>query len=300
MLGPLSWKRARPWISGAGRLPSPLSMGCPSESRLAEVAAEIAREAGAEIRARVPGVRQIATKANAVDLVTDTDHHVDALISERLAAAFPDHARLTEETGATTAGTDAPVCWVVDPLDGTVNFAHGVPHFAVSIAAVGGFHPGDPLDTPGPKGRLLAGVVYDPMRDELFEATADGPALVNGEPLSTSSCASVEEALVASGFPYDRRERADEYLDDWRKLLPRCRDLRRAGAAALDLAYVAAGRFDAYWERGLHAWDIAAGVLIVRRAGGVATDRSGRDLFLDANEVLAAPARIHAELARIL
>jgi len=279
---------------------SKVSMPLPSESRLVEVAAEIAREAGAEIRARVPKAREIATKANAVDLVTDTDHRVDALISERLAQAFPDHARLTEETGATTTGAHAPVCWVVDPLDGTVNFAHGVPHFAVSIAAVGGFHPGDPLDAPGPQGRLLAGVVYDPMRDELFEATADGPALLNGEPLATSACVSVAEALVASGFPYDRRERADEYLDDWRTLLPRCRDLRRAGAAALDLAYVAAGRFDAYWERGLHPWDIAAGVLLVRRAGGIATDRSGRDLFLDASEVLAATASIHAELARIL
>lgn len=275
-------------------------MSTPDPSRLVAVAAEIAREAGAEIRARVPNPREIATKANSVDLVTDTDHHVDALISQRIEAAFPTHARLTEETGATTTHEGTSVCWVVDPLDGTVNFAHGVPHFAVSIAAVGGFLPGDPLDAPRPEASILAGVVYDPMRDELFEATADGPARLNGETLETSSCDSVEQALIASGFPYDRREHADEYLDDWRKLLPRCRDLRRAGAAALDLAYVAAGRFDAYWERGLHAWDIAAGVLIVRRAGGVATNRSGRDLFLDASEVLAAPPTVHQELVTIL
>ncbi|MDG2304197.1 MAG: inositol monophosphatase family protein [Candidatus Binatia bacterium] len=275
-------------------------MNTSSPSELVSVAAEIAREAGAEIRTRVPSPRQIATKANSVDLVTDTDHRIDALISERLAAAFPDHARLTEETGATTTGAEAPVCWVVDPLDGTVNFAHGVPHFAVSIAAVRGFQPGDPLETPSTGAEILAGVVYDPMRDELFEATAAGPAKLNGEPIQTSPCASLSEALVASGFPYDRRERADEYLEDWKALLPRCRDLRRAGAAALDLAYVAAGRFDAYWERGLHAWDIAAGVLIVRRAGGIATNRAGRDLFLDASEVLAAPTAIHAELLTVL
>lgn len=267
--------------------------------RLVATAAEIAHDAGAEIRRRVPGSREIATKLNAVDLVTDTDRAVDELISKRLADAFPDHARLTEETGA-TASENAPVCWVIDPLDGTVNFAHGVPHFAVSIAAVGGFHPGEPLDEAGPGGEILAGVVYDPMRDELFEATSTGPARLNGSKIGVSTCESVDQALIASGFPYDRRERAEEYLADWKKLLPRCRDLRRIGAAALDLAYVAAGRLDAYWERGLHAWDIAAGVLIVRRAGGHATDRRGRDLFLDAAEVLAAPPQIHRELIEIL
>ncbi len=269
-------------------------------AELVTVAADIAREAGAEIRNRMPNPRQIRTKANSVDLVTDTDHRVDALISARLAAAFPDHARLTEEAGATTTGAKASVCWVVDPLDGTVNFAHGVPHFAVSIAAVGGFQPSDPLGAPSPGAKILAGVVYDPMRDELFEAAAGGPALMNGEAIRVSPCDTVDEALVASGFPYDRRERSEEYLSDWGKLLPRCRDLRRAGAAALDLAYVAAGRFDAYWERGLHAWDIAAGVLIVRAAGGVATNRAGHDLFLDASEVLAGPPPIHTALRDIL
>lgn len=274
-------------------------MPSPVPSELVAVAADIAREAGREIRSRVPGPRRIDTKANAVDLVTDTDHRVDALISERLAEAFPDHARLTEETGATTSGDRAPVCWVVDPLDGTVNFAHGVPHFAVSIGAVRGFRPGDPLGG-GADSEILAGVVYDPMRDELFEATSDGPAKLNGEPIEHSACAAVDEALIATGFPYDRRERADEYLQDWRTLLPRCRDLRRAGAAALDLAYVAAGRFDAYWERGLHPWDIAAGVLLVRRSGGAATNLADRDLFLDAAEVLAGAPVLQPALRQLL
>lgn len=262
--------------------------------RWVSTAAEIAREAGREIRERLPGRREIATKGSAVDLVTETDHHVDALISRRLAEAFPDHARLAEETGSTIGSPGAP-CWVVDPLDGTVNFAHGAPHFAVSIAAVIGFTPGGDW-TPNDGSRIVVGVVYDPMRDELFDATEGGPARCNGEVLHRGGPPPLSDALVATGFPYDRRERAEEYLADWRRILPRCRDLRRAGAAALDLAWVAAGRWDAYFERGLHPWDIAAGALLVRCAGGSATDFSGNDLFLDASEVLAGPAELSAEI----
>lgn len=263
------------------------------------VAAEVAREAGALIRERVPQTREIRTKASEVDLVTDTDRAADALISERLAAAFPDHARLTEEGGAVDASGASDVCWVVDPLDGTVNFAHGVPQFAVSIAAVDGFRPGDSL-AGGEASRILAGVVYDPMRDELFSATSDGPASCNGVEIGVAPCAGIEQALLGTGFPYDRRERAEEYLEAWHRILPRCRDLRRAGAAALDLVWVGMGRLDGYWERGLHAWDIAAGVLIARRAGAMATSFTGAELFLDASEVLVAPAQVHAELRRLL
>ena len=259
----------------------------------------IAYAAGALIRERLPKPREVSTKANAVDLVTDTDHAVDALIRERLRATFPAHAYLTEEAGASAAATAAEVCWVVDPLDGTVNFAHGVPHFAVSIAAVRGFDP-ENMSAATAAGETLAGIVYDPMRDEMYTATSAGPARLNQESLAVSTQTSLDQALVATGFPYDRRERADEYLADWHRILPLCRDLRRAGAAALDLVWVAAGRVDAYWERGLHPWDIAAGALIARRAGATATDFSGRDLFLDAQEILVAPARVHMELQILL
>ena len=275
-------------------------MSSAEENELVGLAAEVAREAGAEIRARVPRAREIDTKANSVDLVTDTDHRVDALITERIVAAYPDHARLTEETGASADASAAQVCWVVDPLDGTVNFAHGVPHFAVSIAAVRGYRAGDPFDQTNPGATVLAGVVYDPMRDELFEATASGPAKMNGEEIRVSGCDDLAEALVGTGFPYDRRERTDEYLEAWRAILPRCRDLRRAGAAALDLAWVAAGRLDAYWERGLHPWDIAAGALLVRRAGGQATNFKGEELFLEASEVLTGPRAVHETLRQHL
>lgn len=266
---------------------------------LLRVGAAIAREAGALIRSRMPLSREVATKANAVDLVTDTDQAADALISARLADAFPDHSRLTEESGAAAMIGGSEICWVVDPLDGTVNFAHGVPQFAVSLAAVRGFSPDDDV-AKASGGQTLAGIVYDPMRDELFTAGAEGPALLNDKAIAVAGCASLDEALVATGFPYDRRERADEYLGDWHRILPRCRDLRRAGAAALDLVWVAMGRVDAYWERGLQPWDIAAGALIARRAGAVATNFGGEELFLDASEVLVAPAKVHAELRSLL
>ncbi|MFP6664588.1 MAG: inositol monophosphatase family protein [Deltaproteobacteria bacterium] len=269
------------------------------ENELLRVAAEVAREAGALIRSRVPQVRQIATKANAVDLVTDTDRAADALISARLGQAFPQHARLTEESDIVQGAAAADICWVVDPLDGTVNFAHGVPQFAVSIAAVTGFVPGGSLRAE-PQARALAGVVYDPMRDELFSATASGAAQCNGEPIGVAPCERLHDGLIATGFPYDRRERADEYLADWHRILPLCRDLRRCGAAALDLAWVAMGRVDGYWERGLQAWDIAAGALIARRAGALATNFSGTDLFLDASEILVASPLVYAELRTLL
>ncbi len=274
-------------------------MPAENSDELLQVAEEIAREAGGLIRSRMPQSREVGTKANAVDLVTDTDRAADALITARLAAAFPNHDRLTEESGGTPARDTSGICWVVDPLDGTVNFAHGVPQFAVSIAAVQGFTPGDDLAALS-GGKTLVGVVYDPMRDELFSASHDGPALLNEERIVTARGASLDEALVATGFPYDRRERAAEYLEDWHRILPRCRDLRRAGAAALDLVWVAMGRVDAYWERGLQPWDIAAGALIARRAGVLSTNFSGEDLFLDAREVLAAPAPVHEQLRGLL
>ena len=274
-------------------------MSEPSSEEMLSVAVAIAREAGDLIRSRMPQSRQVDTKANAVDLVTDTDRAADVLISDRLAGAFPDHDRLTEESGGAAMAGTSGICWVVDPLDGTVNFAHGVPQFAVSIAAVQGFTPGDDLAQLS-GGKTLVGVVYDPMREELFSASHDGPACLNEEPIGPASCTSLHDALVATGFPYDRREKAAEYLEDWHRILPLCRDLRRAGSAALDLVWVAMGRVDAYWERGLQPWDIAAGALIARRAGAVATNFGGHDLFLDAREVLVGPSAIHEELRGLL
>jgi myo-inositol-1(or 4)-monophosphatase len=274
----------------------------PSEARLVEVAADTAREAGALLRQRFAGPRGIRTKSAAVDLVTDADHASDELIRGALRAAFPAHWILSEEAGPLSSGPEEPIpfAWIVDPLDGTVNFAHGVPHFAVSIAVLRGLRPEDSIEAPPAGASVVAGAIYDPMRDELFTATADGPALRNGERIRTSATTEIGEALVATGFPYDRREQPDAYLRFFREGLVRCRDLRRIGAAALDLSWVACGRLDGFYECGLHAWDIAAGALIARRAGAVATDFLGEPLLLDARRVLVAPFAVHARLREAL
>lgn len=274
--------------------------------RAADVAAGIAREAGAIIREHFSAPRRIATKSAPVDLVTDTDRAADELISRRLREAFPTDALVTEEGGAQTrAEGDATarprLHWVVDPLDGTTNFAHGLPQFAVSIAAVEGLDPADPLaEASTRRGRALVGVVYDPMRDELFRATSEEPATCNGTAIATSVEDEPGRCLVATGFPYDRRERADLYLRYFREMMMRCRDVRRVGAAALDLAWVACGRVDAFWEWGLKPWDVAAGSLIVRRAGGRTSDFHGDDPGVDARQTLATNGPAHEALVGIL
>lgn len=265
---------------------------------------EGARRAGALIRKRFAEPRTISTKSRSIDLVTDADRAAEHLLLEHLLGAFPGSAVLGEESGF-VAGTEgsagSPVCWVIDPLDGTTNFAHGVPHFAVSVAATRGLveeRSGAPLRSPD--GRLLAGAVYDPMRDEMFSAVADGPALLNDAPTSVTETDDLEHALLATGFPYDRREHADRYLADFREMMLRARDVRRMGAAALDLAWVACGRIDGFWEWKLHPWDVAAGILIVRRAGGRVTSFSGSDPGLDATQTLASNGRIHATMVAAL
>jgi len=263
-----------------------------------DVAAAVARQAGSLIRSRFAVPRHVATKSGAVDLVTDTDRAAEELILDRLESAFPGFAVLAEESGARPAAhPDAGICWVIDPLDGTTNFAHGVPHFAVSIAAVRG-----PTATPSElrAARTVAGVVYDPMRDELFAASEDDPATLDGRPISVSPEPALGSSLLATGFPYDRRERLEEYLAFWRVLIPRARDVRRIGAAALDLAWVACGRVDGFWEWRLKPWDVAAGRLIVERAGGRATDFQGTDPGAEASETLATNGAIHDELLRAI
>lgn len=266
---------------------------------LARLAASVAREAGLLIRGRYDAPRTITSKSVSVDLVTDTDRAAEALILERLQAAHPEHAILSEETGAIapTGGATPAVCWVIDPLDGTTNFAHGVPHFAVSIAAVE-LPPGLPAGAPfeARTARPVAGAVYDPMRDELFVAHDGGTTTLNGRPVAVSGEPALGSSLLATGFPYDRRENAEFYLSFWRELMIAARDVRRIGAAALDLAWVSCGRVDAFWEWRLKPWDVAAGNLLVRCAGGRVTDFLGNDVGVDAAQTLASNGRIHAQL----
>ncbi|HWT22389.1 MAG TPA: inositol monophosphatase family protein [Solirubrobacteraceae bacterium] len=222
-------------------------------TELLALAESVAREAGAQLReafARVEELR-IATKSSATDLVSDADLAAERLIRERLSAARPDDALLGEE-GSDVAGTSG-LRWVVDPLDGTVNFLFGIPQWCVSVAVE---------DDAG----VLAGVVFDAERDELWAATRDGPATLNGAAFDAPGREDLATAMVATGFGYAPEVRRTQAALVSR-LLPEVRDIRRLGAAALDLVWTAAGRYDAYFERGLNHWDVAAGELVCARAG---------------------------------
>lgn len=257
---------------------------------LLQLAEEIAREAGALARRRrEEGVRIAATKSALADIVTEADREVEQLIRARLAAARPADGFLGEESAAERGTTE--VTWVVDPIDGTVNYAYGIPHYAVSIAAVTG--------EPTPEEwTAVAGVVYTPVVDELFRAAQGAGAWLDQQRLAVSTVTDAG-ALLATGFGYDPATHAGD-LERVRTVMPLARDLRRGGAASLDLAYVAAGRLDGYFERGLHPWDHAAGGLLVIEAGGVLGGepggRPGQQLTLAAGPELFA--RLHATIYR--
>ena len=213
------------------------------------------------------------------------DTRAEALIVERLRAAFPDDAVLGEESGATAGGSGRR--WIVDPLDGTTNYAHGVPIFAVSIA----------LET---RGRIELGVAYLPSDDELYVAEPGAGASLNGAPLAVSATTALDESLLVTGFPYDIRVQPDNNLREYAVFALRSRAVRRSGSAVADLAYVAAGRFDAYWELRLSAWDVAAGMLLVEEAGGRVTGIDGGPLDLAAPSLVASNGRIHDEILATL
>jgi myo-inositol-1(or 4)-monophosphatase len=252
------------------------------EQALLVVAREAADAAAAELRSRF-GRRAsgVHAKSTPTDLVSDADVAAESAIRAVLARRRPDDAILGEEGGETG---DGEVRWVVDPLDGTINFLFGIPAFAVSVAC-------ETL------GGTLAGVVLDPIRDECFAATRSGAATLNGEPISGSERAELETAMVATGFGYESAVRARQAAVVAR-VLPRVRDIRRFGAAALDLAWCACGRFDAYYERGVNAWDVAAGALIASRAGMEVRDLVANGA--DAAGLMAAPSAIVDELFELV
>ena len=249
-----------------------------------KLALELARKAGEELRQGFGHVKQIRRKG-AVDLVTEYDLRSERLILEAIRRAFPQDAILSEEAGQVSLGD---VCWMVDPLDGTTNFAHALPMFCVSIACT-------------QHGAPALGVIYDPLREELFQALAGGGASLNGEPLRVSETGSLQEALLVTGFPYDIRTNPRNNLDHYSRLALLSLGVRRLGSAALDLAYVAAGRFDGYWELRLNPWDWAAGVLLVQEAGGRVTDfRGSEEVLVGADTLVATNGRVHDELRAAL
>lgn len=261
-----------------------------------ETAVQAAKEAGALIRERVKTAKRVEFKSSASDLVTEVDKASEERIRRVIRTFFPNHAILGEE--GVEAGSKASKAaleehrtreflWIVDPIDGTTNFVHGLPFFCVSIALA---H----------REEVILGVVYDPIRDELFTAEKGKGAFVNGERITVSKEERLEESLVSTGFPADLRGARRVNVEGILRLSPRCRSVRAAGSAALHLAYVAAGRLTAFWELELNAWDLAAGSLLVREAGGQVTDTAGRPYDIGVRHILATNGRIHRAMLEAL
>jgi len=246
---------------------------------------QAALAAGAVLRQNYLQPHQVMLKG-AIDPVTETDLQSQETIITLIRQAFPDHGFLAEE-GKVGAGSPRPHRWIIDPLDGTVNFAHGFPMFCVSIAFEA-------------EGVLKYGVIHDPLRDELFEAVQGQGATLNGRPIRVSTTDRLDRALLATGFPYDIRERLPETLARLGRMLGVARGVRRAGSAALDMAYVACGRFDGFWEENLKPWDTAAGCLLIEEAGGRITTFSGENYDIYAPNIVASNGMVQIQILKML
>ena len=251
-----------------------------------ELATRLAREAGAIQRERYETAFAIRTKSDATDLVTDVDHACEALIVGSIQSERPGDAILAEEGGGSDS-PDATWRWLIDPLDGTTNYAHGYPRFCVSIGVEF-------------ENERSVGVVYDPLLDELYSAVRGGGATRNGKPICVSKESDLGAALVATGFAYDVRRSAKDNLDQFAKFVKTVRAIRRDGSAALDLCYVASGRLDGFWEPKLHPWDVAAGNLIVSEAGGRVTDLAGGPALRSGHETVASNGHLHEAILQLL
>jgi len=251
-------------------------------------AIEIAHEAAKVVRRDFPrsGLSEVGFKG-VVDPVTETDTSVEELLKEKLRATFPGHRLLAEEGGGAAWQVPTPPIWVIDPLDGTNNFAHGFPHVGISLALVVERQP-------------VVGIIVDPLREETFAAVAGGGMTLNGEESGVSNTLRLADGFLATGFPYDRRTAEDNNTQRLDHFLRRSMGVRRAGAATLDLAYVACGRFDGFWEIRLKPWDVAAGVLLVREAGGQATDFGGSPDCLSGASIVASNGRLHEQMLHVI
>ncbi|HSA77324.1 MAG TPA: inositol monophosphatase family protein [Nitrospirota bacterium] len=248
------------------------------------VASNAARRAGNILRENLHGIREISYKGD-INLVTEMDMRSERAVVETILASFPGHGIIAEEE--TCIRNESGYRWIIDPLDGTTNYAHGYPCFSVSIA----------LEH---EGEVIAGVVYDPMRDELFTARKGKGAALNGRPIRVTAVDTLIKSLLATGFPYDRKESEKNNMDYFHDLLMASQEVRRDGSAALDLCYVACGRFDGFWELKLKPWDVAAGSLIVSEAGGMVSDFSGLRFNIHDGEVLASNGSIHRKMIEVL
>lgn len=250
------------------------------------IAIRAARSAGNVIMRYVDRVDTLSISVKERnDFVSEVDRLAEQEIISILHKSFPNHGILAEESGARNANDEFQ--WVIDPLDGTTNFLHGFPHFAVSIGLK---H----------RGKLDQAVVYDPIRQELFTASKGGGAHLNTRRMRVTAQKHLEGALLGTGFPFKNPEYLDAYMGMFKALFPETAGIRRAGAASLDLAYVAAGRLDGFWEFGLQEWDMAAGVLLVREAGGIVTDFRGQDRYMETGNIVAGNPKVHHAILRAI
>lgn len=249
-----------------------------------EVAKAAAVKAGTILRERINGSREVSYKGE-INLVTEMDRLSERTVVEAILGAFPDHGILAEEEAQIE--NNSGFLWIIDPLDGTTNYAHGYPSFSVSIG----------LES---SGDVIVGVVYDPMRDELFSAARGQGAFLNGNPIAVSRNDILIRSLLATGFPYDRAVSKENNLNYFNAFIMASQEVRRSGSASLDLCAVAAGRLDGYWELKLHPWDVAAGSLIVQEAGGTMSDFSGARFNIHDKELVASNGRIHGLMLDIL
>ena len=245
------------------------------------IAIRAARSAGNIIIRSLQHVEHLeVTRKGRNDFVTDVDRLAEQEIISVIHKSYPDHAILAEESGEQG---DSETIWVIDPLDGTANFLHGFPHYCVSIGVM-------------VRGRIEHGVIYDPLREELFTASRGAGAQLNDRRLRVTKQKTLAGSLIATGFPFKYHEHFPAYLATFNAVFPEVSDLRRGGSAALDLAYVAAGRVDAYWELGLQKWDLAAGILLIEEAGGVVSDFTGGENHIEHGNLVAGNFNIHQQL----
>ena len=254
---------------------------------LLDTAVRAARAGAAALAPFRAGTRSLDVSQKSLhDFVTAADVASERAVTGVIRAAHPDHRILAEEESKADLRAPGAV-WIVDPLDGTTNFIHGFPVFAVSVGCA--------VD-----GRVVAGAVYDPSRDELFSGARGHGATLNGTPLRVSGREVFTDALIGTGFPFRKLDRVEQYMGAFRAVMAETAGIRRAGSAALDLAAVAAGRFDGFWEEGLGPWDVAAGSLLIEEAGGIVTDFAGGDTFVATGNVVAGAAAVHARLREIV
>lgn len=245
------------------------------------IAVRAARNAGDLIQRSSDKIGQLTiSKKSKNDFVSEVDRMAEQEIIKLIKSLYPDHSILAEETGEIKGNE---FTWIIDPLDGTTNFLHGYPQYAVSIALK-------------IKNKIEIGVVYDPLRDELFTAEKGGGAMLNNRRIRVTNQTDLSSALIGTGFPFKYPQHLDAYLDMFKALTPSTAGIRRAGSAALDLAYLSAGRLDGFWEIGLKEWDMAAGILLVQEAGGVATDFSFNDKFLKSGNLITGNPKMHQAL----